>query len=283
MSASPRARLRAGRLHRHQDRKRPPGFEDPLLYVLCPEPRDGLPDVKEIGGGKIYAEVILWKTFRLVKDRGGWTLPKDYRALIEGVYDGDQAPPGDLDEKDRACWQQARRKFEEEVKKARGAAKKRLVPKPNDLESMLEQSHATLAEEDEGGANVAEQFRAMTRLSRLTIGVLCLHRENGRYWLAGERKPSPWAPGDAARKLAMEEIKDLLGASVQIGNERLSEYLLGWQDADWDAFTRENPILRRFKVLYFEDGWWSDSGGPAKLELRDDLGLMYHYSNHPLR
>src|SRR5690606_27940815 len=84
---------RAGRLHRH-DRPRPSKHATPRLVWLCPGWDVGaLPDVEDLSGhGHVYARRVLWRTARLLRDRPAWSLPTEYRPLIEAVYGTDEVP-----------------------------------------------------------------------------------------------------------------------------------------------------------------------------------------------
>lgn len=86
---------RIGRLHRHADRVRPAGFEDAVVYVLCPGGGlDRLTQGKfENGLGSwqkdgrltgVYIDMrIVEATRRLVESGGTWAIPADNRALVE--------------------------------------------------------------------------------------------------------------------------------------------------------------------------------------------------------
>lgn len=72
---------RLGRLHRHDWRCRPAGFEDPACTVLCPEGDDyGVHAL-------IYNDARrLWRTERLLAERERIEFPAAYRDWIERVY-----------------------------------------------------------------------------------------------------------------------------------------------------------------------------------------------------
>lgn len=74
---------RLGRLHRHpNDKKRPPGFDDPLATVLiAPNSHYGFAQ------SKVYCEAILWRTEDLLKRNPVIEFPAAYRPFIEQVYD----------------------------------------------------------------------------------------------------------------------------------------------------------------------------------------------------
>ncbi len=94
---------RAGRCHRHQARTgRPEGYRSARMLVLMPEPVEDA-DAEWYGrvfpsGRYVYPRPdVLWRTARLLADRGRLLLPEDARALVEGAYAGD-VPEALLDE-----------------------------------------------------------------------------------------------------------------------------------------------------------------------------------------
>lgn len=79
---------RAGRVHRHRERKRPEGLEKPVIHVLMPDERAS-EDVDERYGlsGKVYAPFLLYNTELLLKNGISVSVPKDVRNVISKVYD----------------------------------------------------------------------------------------------------------------------------------------------------------------------------------------------------
>ncbi|HGG61188.1 MAG TPA: CRISPR-associated helicase Cas3', partial [Gammaproteobacteria bacterium] len=88
---------RAGRLHRHQRGER--GM--PVLDVFTPEPTEEpqadwykalFPKAQYV-----YPDtLVLWRTARLLGEKGGWKMPDDARDLLEPVYDDEGPVPAGL-------------------------------------------------------------------------------------------------------------------------------------------------------------------------------------------
>lgn len=107
---------RAGRLMRHRRTTtgdRTDGQDQrgtPMLTVFAPpfeqQPTKEWPPLPFKGTGAVYRHIeVLWLTQSLLRERGGWMLPDDARALVEYVYgnDADERVPDGLAEKqDRA-------------------------------------------------------------------------------------------------------------------------------------------------------------------------------------
>ncbi|WP_319764145.1 CRISPR-associated helicase Cas3' [Maridesulfovibrio sp.] len=82
---------RAGRCHRHFRDFRPQGYESPLMKVLMPDPvddpnEDWYANLFEIGQYVYTHPALLWRTARLLKEKGAIRLPEEARELVEGAY-----------------------------------------------------------------------------------------------------------------------------------------------------------------------------------------------------
>lgn len=83
---------RAGRLHRHLGRDRPPQLKHPTLVLHTPSiDADGVPDFGV--DSVIYAEYILMKSWEVLREREILAIPDDLDQLIESVYTPHE--PGD--------------------------------------------------------------------------------------------------------------------------------------------------------------------------------------------
>ena len=77
---------RIGRLHRHPDRKRPPGFKSPACHVLVPAERDLTPLLRRgnYGLGSVYPDLrIIEATWRQFEANTEIAIPADNRRLVE--------------------------------------------------------------------------------------------------------------------------------------------------------------------------------------------------------
>ncbi len=102
---------RAGRLHRHRRDKdgnplegdKPDERGMPMLEILSPDVDDDpQPDWYKALFPKahyVYPDtLVLWRTARLLQEKGGWHMPNDARELLETVYDEEgEIPTGLLD------------------------------------------------------------------------------------------------------------------------------------------------------------------------------------------
>jgi len=79
---------RIGRLHRHADRTRPAGFEEPRVIVLVPEARDLVAFAGRRGGrhglGRVYDDLrVIEATWREIQATSHWSIPANNRRLVE--------------------------------------------------------------------------------------------------------------------------------------------------------------------------------------------------------
>lgn len=77
---------RAGRVHRHRERKRPEGLEEPVIHVLVPN-ETASEDVNERYGLSVYDSFLLYNTEQLLGKGVSVSVPKDVRGVIGQVYD----------------------------------------------------------------------------------------------------------------------------------------------------------------------------------------------------
>lgn len=277
---------RAGRLWRHV-LPEPRPVDEPVFVVLRPEDDEPLPVLDDLGGWisnrperpPIYDPVVLWKTLHVLRQHGGWSLPVDYRVLIETVYDGDREPSMPLDDAARDRWEAAITAAHNAAVHARQDASGRLVPSPAQLEVLFESSHLELAESDEASPGVHRDYQALTRQAGPSMEVICLHRDDEGLWLDAEgTKPAPFALNDENAAADIAEIGDdmlrqLLGASVRLGSEEV-ERRLAEAPVAWTHITEANTMLSRYRPLVFERGHAEISD---RLTVRFDpiLGLIY--------
>ena len=76
---------RAGRLHRHERKLRPPGVDKPRLWLIEPPGKDGLPDFGD-SEKWIYARFVLLRSYLALKALKAVRLPDDLERLVEQVY-----------------------------------------------------------------------------------------------------------------------------------------------------------------------------------------------------
>lgn len=164
---------RAGRLHRHDrplDTRH--NHHEPCLIIN---------KIRAQADQHIYSDYILQMTERALADKGHFTLPKDYRDLVEAVYTTDRP------NKQETELYQAWRANYVKAKNLRGEANTRLAGRPIHDEPFYERGNLQGLREDEDSA---AWLAAQTRWSeRETITVIPLIRDGKTAVVAGADKP----------------------------------------------------------------------------------------------
>ncbi len=106
---------RAGRCHRHERDWRPEGARAARMLVLGPDPVDAPPRdwygrMFEKGKWVYPVQAQLWRTARLLRDRGALRLPADARDLVEASHGQGMDAPAVFDQPDARPLGEARAK-----------------------------------------------------------------------------------------------------------------------------------------------------------------------------
>lgn len=265
---------RAGRLHRH-DRPRPSKHATPRLVWLCPGWDVGaLPDVEDLSGhGHVYARRVLWRTARLLRDRPAWSLPTEYRPLIEAVYGTDEVPD-DLTREAAERWEKATCNEEDDTVDSVRNARKRRIEHPSELIRMLLVGQPDLADDDDEQAHAS--LKALTREGE-SVEVVVLHEgEGGALYLDPAcTLLAPLALPAPKKALPAEDVRALLGASVRLSQKSIVTYFrrpdVPVPEA-WRMAAEATPSLLGLHPVVMRGGVWSDAGRPVRWH--DTLGLV---------
>lgn len=228
---------RAGRLHRHLELRpsseRPDGYQTPAIYWLCPAAEPGhLPDLNDIGVRisryTVYLPTIAWKTWAVLGQQAAWSLPADYRVLIETVYAEDEAVPAGLAEAGRAAWDKAVGLADKQKSEAREQARLQLIPEPtrSGLRKLLDPDRRTLAEEDDGDAHPSQ--RVLTRLGADSVEVVLLFAgvDDALYLDPEGAEPAPLEVPAGRADLPTSAVRALLQNAVRLSYEDIAHELL---------------------------------------------------------
>jgi CRISPR-associated endonuclease/helicase Cas3 len=240
---------RSGRIHRH-DRTRPERLARPELRILAHEEGEVGPSFKKTA--PVYDEIVLLRTWLLLRDRTSVLLPAEIEPLIEAVYDDTRPGTGAaLSEAMQERLHEASRKFFQEREVDASNAKNRLLPTPWQADSPFFDFALPLSEDD---PDVHRSMQALTRLGGPSVEVVCL------------------GPGDGAVDLDVKPDEAMTRRLLRRGLG------VGHRGVIWDLLAlpvpprwRESPHLCRHRCLDFR-------GGPVllgryKLDLHGDIGL----------
>lgn len=250
---------RAGRLHRHTREGRPAPLREPRVLLTTPEMKGVVPD---FGNDVwVYEQETLLRSYLALRDRTQIVLPAETAALIESVYT-DQEPAGlaptMADALRRAC-QKRQRHQDEDVFKAR----QKLIPTVQSRDLLVQRGLGL--EEDQ--SELHDAFQALTRLTRPSISLVCLHQ------VAASLVPKPNGSGpmiDLELNPDDALTKELVRRTVSVSDSRVVHY---FRDEEVPSGWQEHPLLQDHRLAIFTDGICPMPGTGWYLRLDRELGL----------
>ena len=250
---------RAGRLHRHTRAGRPSHLTVPRLLITIPEMQNGLPQWGS--DGWVYEPYVLLRSYLALRGRSEIPVPADVQPLVDAVYDDESPIPNDLDTPLREALEQAYQAMTQKMKQERYKARKNLIPLPDD-EDVLSAGNRQL---DEDNPELHETWRAMTRLTRPSVTLVCLHRQadgvtldpDGRRPISLEERPGRELAAELARRIVTVSTYPVFKHFID------QEPPPGW---------RKHPLLRYYRAAIFTEG--RIDLGDSWLILDPELGLM---------
>lgn len=238
---------RAGRLWRHHRSVRP--LPKPMLIVAGlaenPPPSFGKP----LWWGAVYGEDILLRTHILLHDKPVLQLPDEIDTLVASVYEEEV----DVAESLQARLEHAMQKTLGDHYAHVGVANQSIIGLPDDG-SWKSSANFTLYDDDEPG--VHSSLKAKTRLGDDSIVVIPIHEADGI---------------DPADEPDFSRAKALFLGAMSVSRKGVVKPL---QSAGVPAGWRKNALLRNAYPLQLDaESCWSID---PKVQLSDDLGLVYH-------
>jgi len=231
---------RAGRLHRHE-RNRPASHSTPRFFVNV-ERTDESPSFGL--NSLIYHPYLLLLTWHQLSTITQFSLPEDYRILIESVY-GDV----ELTEEQNELLNKLKAIESYETTEA----ELRLIPEPDpDWEYGYRSAQVALREKD---AADESWYIAKTRLGRPSVSLIPLQRTEGRVFI--------WNTDiELSGKLSFETQKEMLRRFVKIDND------------DVVNFIKEQDVHHLFEDAVLLEGYhplWLSREGKAMIPVIGDL------------
>jgi CRISPR-associated endonuclease/helicase Cas3 len=259
---------RSGRLHRHADRQRPAGLEQPTLWIRGPEAVDN--DIPDFGHSNelIYHRHVLLRSWLTLRERERVGVPDDVAELIEAVYEAREAEetlPAAL----RAHWETTKEDALDEEGHDRHQAEIRLLKAPTYSGPLYELSSDP---RDDDAPELHQAHQAMTRLAEPNVGIVCLYGTPERPTLDPTRQ-TPVLVGATPPSMAL--AKRLLGRSVNLTDRRVVRPM---QNVDPPTGWRRSALLRHHRPVVFDaQGLARVAGREGRkdywLHLDDELGL----------
>lgn len=273
---------RAGRLHRHLQLRppdqRPALTQTPAIYWLCPDadPSD-LPDLSPIGINttqfSVYDALIVWKTWQLLRTREAWSLPADYRFLVDTVYNEDVTNPFAANEAGAKLWTDGVKQFRARQGRARTLAREQHIPEPQYLAELL--SHTPNEQADPDDPKAHKTRRALTRDGSDSAEAIVLFQDDtGALFLDGAYEtPAPLTIPRGREDLPRAAVKQLLGNSIRLSYEGVIQSVLQTEaPASWKTAVAHTPSLTYRLPLVLTNR--SAIHGSYILTYDDDRGLL---------
>lgn len=246
---------RAGRLHRHSERKRPTGNK-PKLHILLPEKCE----VPDFGASeKVYDRYILLKTYAWLAGKNSLRLPDEIRPAVEAVYGGDPglADGSGLSNTDAlGAYQKHQLEMEEESQLAQGY----LIPSPAKNVFKLARVGTAFEEDEE---KPADYFNARARLGDDSQTILIMETGDKRQACLADKRPPD---------------RDTL-KSLYLDTATLPRWwFAGTIPAEGYGLVKPGPTwLPGTAVLHMRDGIWrgsGESGGDRVIREDKELGFV---------
>jgi CRISPR-associated endonuclease/helicase Cas3 len=233
---------RAGRLHRHTRDRRPAPLSTPRLWVMLPEMQGNLPQWGS--DGWIYAPYVLLRSYLVLRGCETLTVPDDVPALIAAVYDDPEMLPPVADASLANALEKAYEQMLEKMDQQEYQAEMNLIAWPDDADVFSTRNRQL----DEDNPELHEAWRALTRLTRPSVTLVCLHRQaDGRVTL----EPEGQIPVDLTRKPNRQLTTELAQHAVTISDYRVVKHFLSLETPlGW----REHALLRYYRAAIFDHG-----------------------------
>lgn len=251
---------RAGRLHRHADRRRPAAHGQATLWVAGLHPQT-LPDFKGTAWGFVYSPYILGRTWALLSRESLLHLPQDIDRLVQAVYDGDHELPENLDAAARHFIEVTA--FGEACAETKASALRaaNIVIDP-DAPLSIYDGKPRGHEADELGQGLSNR----TRLGEESVTLVPVHVSADGHWCVQPGEPC----FDPNQLLTPVLARRLYARQVKLGRKGVVQRCLSVPPPR--AF-ESHALLNNMRPLLLHDGRSVDER--LKLTLDPVLGLIY--------
>jgi len=255
---------RAGRLHRHQRERRPPGLEHPRLVIITPKSDDEGRPVFGRAVEAVYHPHILLRTWLGLHERSTINIPDDVEDLISTVYDPMEVLPG-LPTSVCEYWHRTAQDLEEAIRHDHNEARFRWLMPPGYRGRVWELTRNLKADDQ---PDFHKYNQALTRLAPPGITVIALY-------------DSPSGPSfdvGGADTINLSYTPDLtttarlLQRSVSLSDRRV---LRGLQGIDVPSGWRRSALLRQCRPLLLDQAGRTKISGWT-ITFHPTLGVVIH-------
>lgn len=249
---------RAGRMHRHEGRERPPGFENPQLLIAgWRSAAHGAPHPDALR--TVYSELIMWRTWAVLAHRHNLTLPDDIDPLVQSVYSDAELEPLTLF---AAAVEAAGREHRTLISQQARAAEEWALGSPN---------AASVDSWGESGRDLDDwreyALKVPTRLGDDSVSVVPLRESTTGISVAGTPRVSLRTERGRANQAFVEAA---LENQIRVSRNSLVAALRNSEPPTW--WRRSGPIKRMFPLFLTHEG---RAKIDAAVRLDPTLGLVY--------
>jgi CRISPR-associated endonuclease/helicase Cas3 len=250
---------RAGRVHRHIERSRPPQLDSPTLEFLAPTCYEQVFEhFKQ--SASVYEPWLLLRTWLALRGGSEEAGAADIERLVERVYGGEaMAVPEGL----RAEAGQAEHRLADAAAQHQHWARRNCLRSPDDRVDPFRRTVGLDVPDDDQTGQGRIPSAALTRLGDESIMVVCACGATASELYLADGLSVP-----TRGQLADESGKRLVGYSVRVADRGLLDQFKASAPANWS----KSAVLRNYGLAVF-DGEYCVAGG-RRLRLRSDLGLV---------
>jgi CRISPR-associated endonuclease/helicase Cas3 len=251
---------RAGRLHRHKGRPRPPGLTEPQLWLLRTDFDDQ--GVAAFGDSEfVYDRHVLLRSYLALRDRDQTPirLPDDMETLIEQVYG--EVPLAGPDAAWTAALQASRSELDRWRDQAEAKARYCVLKPPSFSGALLRDFNRELKED---APDQHETLQALTRLAEPNVSVVLLRQT------AGGLSDLRGRVVNLSRRPDLDGARRLLGSAVNLSRKALVYHFSGQPvPPGW----RKCALLRHHRPAVL-DALDTLRVGGCVLRLNRDMGVV---------
>ncbi len=263
---------RAGRLHRHRDADgcpfpRPPSLEQPMLYLAMPEAQGD--DVPDFGADEwVYDRYVLLRSYLALRRRGHTSIqmPDDVEQLIEEVYGS--STPSELPDDWLGALANAQTAALAEQDSDQRQARIRTILPPSYADDIMEDFNLQLEEDN---PDVHRTLQAMTRQTRPSVSLICLHDVGGTICMSpdGAEPIDPNSPPNRGDPEYEQWLEHLIRRSLTLTHPGIVRH---YAEARPPAAWRRASMLRHHRLAVFTAG--RAEVGTYTIQLDPELGVV---------
>lgn len=245
---------RMGRLHRHENTKRPSAFKNPKVYVLNSKSYDF-----DEGSTYIYKKYILMRTEFYLKNE--IFIPKDVPNLIEGTYSDKDI---EIDKSYKSLYNEYKKEYESYTKDKREKAETFAIRNPYKYIGIDKTIRKLLA-----NSNHDKDQTLKVRDGINSIEVICLKKKNSDY----QTLSKTYIDNNLARKIASQTIRLPVGMTHKKDFDKAINFLEDYYKKNLTNWDNSYYLKNKLTIIFDENDNFTLED--YNLHYDEKLGLTY--------